>query len=212
MRRKPSKRGDPAIIRAAGAGAYTRPIVYRTRRRTLRRLVIPAGLAAIMVGAAIGAAASYLTAPTDTAPEHGRASRPAPSSRKPAPSEPASTSVRPGTRGSIGPSPGRHKASPVPSSTVATGEVLNDQGYALIQHADYGAAIPLLRRAVSDLRGVGPTDPYEAYANYNLGYALLQVGDCYSALAPLEAANRLETSPLVDVAIRRAAACAGQGS
>ena len=185
--------------------------MYRTRRRTLRRLVIPAGLAAIMVGAAIGAAASYLSAPTSTAPEHGQANRPAPSSHVPSP-ERASTADRAGTTRSTTPSAGSHKSAPVPSSTTAAGEVLNDQGYALMEHAEYGAAIPLLRRAVSDLRGVGPTNPYEAYANYNLGYALLQVGDCYSALAALQAANRLETSPLVDVAIRRAAACAGRGS
>ena len=212
MRRKPSNTGDPAVIRRAGSRASARrPIVYRTRRRTLRRLVIPAGLAAIMVGAAIGAAASYLTAPANTAPEHGQANRPAPSGRLPS-SQPASTAVRSGATRLTTPSAGSHKSAPAPSSTTAHGEVLNDQGYALIQHTEYRAAIPLLRRAVSDLRGVGPTDPYEAYANYNLGYALLQVGDCSSALAPLQAANRLETSPLVDVAIRQAAACAGQGS
>jgi Flp pilus assembly protein TadD len=90
--------------------------------------------------------------------------------------------------------------------------VLNDQAYARIRAGDYAAAIPPLRRAVDDLRGAGPADPYEAYANYNLGYALLQVGDCTAALPPLQVANRLETSPLVDTAIRRASACANQGS
>jgi Flp pilus assembly protein TadD len=95
---------------------------------------------------------------------------------------------------------------------VVQGQLLNDQGYARIQQGEYGAAIPPLRRAVADLRGAGPANPYEAYANYNLGYALLQVGDCTGALAPLEVANRLETSPLVDAAIRRASACANQGS
>jgi Flp pilus assembly protein TadD len=101
---------------------------------------------------------------------------------------------------------------PASSPTTGDGELLNNHGYALIQHGDYGAAIPLLRRAVVKLRGVGPADPYEAYANYNLGYALLQLGDCADALPPLEVANRLETSPLVDAAIRRASACARQGS
>lgn len=63
------------------------------------------------------------------------------------------------------------------SATATGGAVLNDQGYALIQHGEYAAAIPLLQRAVAALRGLGPTDPHEAYANYNLGYALLEVGD-----------------------------------
>jgi len=95
---------------------------------------------------------------------------------------------------------------------VADGRQLNDEGYALIQRGEYSAAIPPLRQAVAELRGAGPGDPYEAYANYNLGYALLQVGDCTGALPPLEIANRLESSPLVDSAIRRASACAHQGS
>ena len=61
-------------------------------------------------------------------------------------------------------------------TAVADGHQLNDQGYALLQRGEYAAAIPLLRRAVRDLRGTGPADPYEAYADYNLGYGLLQRG------------------------------------
>jgi TolA-binding protein len=95
---------------------------------------------------------------------------------------------------------------------VAAGRQLNDQAYALIQHGDYAGAIPLLQRAVANLHGAGPADPYEAYANYNLGYALLESGDCTGALPPLAAAGRLETSPLVDDAIRRAQACRPPGS
>jgi Flp pilus assembly protein TadD len=100
----------------------------------------------------------------------------------------------------------------VPASGAADGRLLNDEGYARIQLGEYAGAIPLLRQAVEELRGVGPGDPYEAYANYNLGYALLQVGDCTGAVPPLDVANRLESSPLVDIALRRASACAHQGS
>src|SRR2546421_507171 len=124
MRRRRSHSAGRAVMRPGASPAYAAPKMYRTRRRVLRRLVIPGILAAIMVGAAIGP----------------------------------------------------------------------------------------LRQAGADLRGAGPADPYEAYANYNLGYALLQVGDCADALPPLEVANRLETSPLVDAAIRRAESCARQGS
>ncbi|HEX3330892.1 MAG TPA: hypothetical protein VHS27_13285, partial [Gaiellales bacterium] len=107
---------------------------------------------------------------------------------------------------------GHHGTPAPPAGATADGRVLNDQGYALVQRGEYDAAIPPLRQAVADLRGAGPADPYEAYANSNLGYALLQVGDCADALPPLEAANRLQTSPLVDAAIRRAESCARQGS
>lgn len=187
------------------------PVVYRSRRRVLRRLVIPGGLAAIIVGAAIGVAASYLTSQG----EAGAGARPTTHSAPPA----ARSSPAPGTAGqgsastaSTGASTGSTTSASAPAAGVADGQLLNDEGYARIQAGDYRGAIPPLRRAVAALRGAGPADPYEAYANYNLGYALLQVGDCTGAVAPLEVANRLETSPLVDAAIRRASACANQGS
>jgi serine/threonine protein kinase len=85
---------------------------------------------------------------------------------------------------------------------------LNDQGYALINQRDYAQAVPLLRRAVAGLRGTGATDPYEAYANYNLGYALLQLGHCRAAIRPLTTANHLESAHAVDVALGRAYRCA----
>ncbi len=38
----------------------------------------------------------------------------------------------------------------------------------------YSEALPLLEQAVPALRGAGPSDLAEGYANYNLGYTLLQ--------------------------------------
>ena len=177
----------------------------------LRRLVIPGALAAIMVGAAIGAAATYLTAPGQTlAPPPD--SHTAPSRHGGHASRPVTTTGRPrATRPTNAPS-SRTAQPPATSAGPVGGRLLNDQGYALIERGDYRAAIPPLSAAVVDLRGTGPADPYEAYANYNLGYALLQVGDCTGALPPLKIANQLETSPLVDTAIRRASACGNQGS
>jgi TolA-binding protein len=185
--------------------------MYRSRRRVLRRLVIPGALAAIMVGAAIGVAASYLTSQgTPQAQQRPDSTRTAPAGHAPA-TEPGTTAAPP-TTASTSPSPGATTSAAPSSAGVVEGRLLNDEGYARIQQGEYDAAVPPLRRAVADLRGAGPQDPYEAYANYNLGYALLQVGDCTGALPPLELANQLESSPLVDVAIRRASACAHQGS
>lgn len=177
----------------------------------VRRLVIPAALAAIMAGAAIGAAASYLTNPGQTV------ARPpdthsAPSRHGDRATQSKITTERPAATASKDASSSGSAQPPATSAGPAGGRLLNDQGYALIQSGDYRAAIKPLSRAVVDLRGSGPADPYEAYANYNLGYALLQVGDCTGALPPLKIANQLETSPLVDTAIRRASACANQGS
>jgi serine/threonine-protein kinase len=96
--------------------------------------------------------------------------------------------------------------SPAPATLDA--HQLNDQGYAMINRGDYAQAVPLLRRAVARLRGAGPTDPYEAYANYNLGYALLQSGRCRAAIGPLTTANHLESAHAVDIALARAYHCA----
>ena len=59
-----------------------------------------------------------------------------------------------------------------------------------MQAGDYGGALPLLQQAVTKLEGVGYPD--EAYANYNLGYTLLQLGRCREAVSYLQRARRLE--------------------
>jgi tetratricopeptide (TPR) repeat protein len=61
-----------------------------------------------------------------------------------------------------------------------------------MNRGDFAGAIPLLQEAVQGLQGKGPGDPYEGYANYNLGYSLLQVGRCSEAVRYLERAKSLE--------------------
>jgi eukaryotic-like serine/threonine-protein kinase len=80
--------------------------------------------------------------------------------------------------------------SPPASANSFSGSQLNDAGYAKMRAGDYAGALPLLRRAVSKLSGVGY--PTEAYANYNLGYTLLQLRSCAEAIPYLEQAKRLE--------------------
>jgi tetratricopeptide (TPR) repeat protein len=83
-------------------------------------------------------------------------------------------------------------APPPPSAPAssASGQTLNDAGYRKMQAGDYAGALPLLQQAVRKLSGVG--FPYEAYANYNLGYTLLQLGRCNEALGYLRTAQQLE--------------------
>jgi len=45
---------------------------------------------------------------------------------------------------------------------------------------------------VRKLSGTGPRDPYEAFANYNLGYSLLKLNRCAEAIPYLQKADRLE--------------------
>jgi serine/threonine-protein kinase len=81
---------------------------------------------------------------------------------------------------------------PATAPSATDGHALNDQGYKKMQAGDYAGAVPLLQTAVSKLAGSGPGDPYEAFANYNLGYSLLKLGRCAEAAPYLRTAARLE--------------------
>jgi serine/threonine-protein kinase len=80
---------------------------------------------------------------------------------------------------------------PRPASS-GNGHTLNDQGYSRLQRGDFAGALPTLQQAVRALRGSGPADPYEAYANFNLGYALYRLGRCSQAVPYLLRADQLE--------------------
>jgi Flp pilus assembly protein TadD len=98
-------------------------------------------------------------------------------------------------------------ASPPPSG--ASGHALNDQGYSRMQAGDFAGAVPLLQQAVQKLRGAGPNDPYEGFANYNLGYSLLQLDRCDEAIPYLQRAESLEPSRHEPrQALKRAERCA----
>jgi len=81
---------------------------------------------------------------------------------------------------------------PPAASSSQSGFALNDAGYQKQQAGDYAGALPLLQQAVAKLNGTGVA--YEGYANYNLGYTLLQLGRCSEAIQYLERAKKLEPS------------------
>jgi eukaryotic-like serine/threonine-protein kinase len=107
--------------------------------------------------------------------------------------------------------PAATSPSPVPVS--GSGSALNIAGYRKMQAGDYAGALPLLQSAVQKLAGVG--FPTEAYANYNLGYTLLQLGRCDNAIPYLKAAQKLEPQRVEPAqALARAKTCTrggGQG-
>jgi eukaryotic-like serine/threonine-protein kinase len=94
---------------------------------------------------------------------------------------------------------------PPPAASSADGHTLNDNGYTLQQQGNYAAALPLLQQAVQKLAGTGPNDPYEGYANYNLGYTLYKLGRCPEAVAYLKRAEKLEPDRSEPRAVRQQA-------
>jgi tetratricopeptide (TPR) repeat protein len=75
-----------------------------------------------------------------------------------------------------------------------------------MQQGQYSAALPLLQDAVQQLSGRG--DLAEAYAAYNLGYTLLQLGRCTEALPYLEESRAIQPKRHeVKDAIKQARTC-----
>ena len=95
---------------------------------------------------------------------------------------------------------------PPPRAAVgAGGHTLNDRGYQLMQQGNYSSALPLFQQAVQKLRGTGPSDLYEGYANYNLGYTLYHLGRCSEAVTYLRRAQQLEPDRKEPAQIRKLA-------
>ncbi len=94
---------------------------------------------------------------------------------------------------------------PPPAAVGASGHTLNDRGYQLMQQGDYSSALPLFRQAVEKLQGTGPSDLYEGYANYNLGYTLYRLGRCSEAVTYLRRAEQLEPDRHEPTQIRKRA-------
>jgi tRNA A-37 threonylcarbamoyl transferase component Bud32 len=79
---------------------------------------------------------------------------------------------------------------PRTTAPPANGAALNNAGFAKMQASDYTAALPLLEQAVNALQGSGSLD--EAYADYNLAYTRVALGDCTDVLSLLDESQRIQ--------------------
>ena len=75
-----------------------------------------------------------------------------------------------------------HRPGPGDAVSVEEAAGLNDEAFALMQEGRWQEALPLLERAVPALRGTYSDGfRYEAYAEYNLGRTLVELGRCNEA-------------------------------
>ncbi|HMI99388.1 MAG TPA: serine/threonine-protein kinase [Gaiellaceae bacterium] len=79
---------------------------------------------------------------------------------------------------------------PPPPPPARDGVALTDQATRLLQAGDYSGAERIAQEAVAALHGSGQT--YEAYAEYDLGQALAQLGRCDEALPHLDRSQQLQ--------------------
>ena len=160
-------------LREALSAAPTRIAPGRPARSGVRRVAIAAAL--LLIAAGIGAVVAALVTGGSRDAAKALVTRQA--------QETATAPAPP-------PPPPPPPPAAVPSGL--SGHALNDRGYELIQQGNFARAIPLLQQSVQKLAGVGPSDPYEGYANYNLGYALFRAGRCAEAIPYLKRAQKLE--------------------
>jgi serine/threonine protein kinase len=79
---------------------------------------------------------------------------------------------------------------PAPPPPTSNGTALTDQATALLRDGNAAGAAPIARQAVAALAGTGLR--YEAYAEYDLGAALAQLGQCGEALQHLASSRQLQ--------------------
>jgi predicted Ser/Thr protein kinase len=82
----------------------------------------------------------------------------------------------------------------------------NNRAWELMKQGSYSSALPLLQDAAQQLSGRG--DLAEAYTDYNLGYTLMQLGNCSDALTYLERSRQIQPQRKeVKDAIKQARSC-----
>jgi hypothetical protein len=98
---------------------------------------------------------------------------------------------------------------PPPPPPTVNAVALTDQATQLLREQDYAGAERLARQAVTALQGTGQT--YEAYAEYDLGAALVGLGRCDEALQHLERSEALQ-GKRQEISRARKACRKGRGS
>ena len=81
-------------------------------------------------------------------------------------------------------------APPPPQPNSASGRRLTDRATGLMRQGRFGDALPVAQRALAKLQGSG--DIYEAYANYNVGRSLIELGRCDEGLPYITASERIQ--------------------
>ena len=171
LRRALSRSAAPTVVLSPAPSA---------RRRGLATYALP--IALLVAAGAVGAIVAVLVSRGGSSPEVVTRTVAGPG---------GTTTVRQTvTRQASAPAPA--PPPPPPSAAATDGHTLNDEGFSLMKQGAYASALPLLQQAVQKLAGTGPADPYEGYANYNLGYTLYTLGRCDEAVVYLKRAEKLE--------------------
>jgi len=81
---------------------------------------------------------------------------------------------------------------PPPPPSSESGRVLTDRATGLMRQGRFGEALPIAQQALQKLKGSGQL--YEAYANYNVGRSLIELGRCDEGLPYIAASEAIQGS------------------
>jgi eukaryotic-like serine/threonine-protein kinase len=148
-----------------GAAARDEPVTVITPPQPRHRVFLAVGIG-LLVFALAGAAVGVLALRPDRGNDApSRAALQPPNRQQPQARHAAQA-----------PAPMTHAPQGAPRRSTVSASQMNDEGFARLRAGDAGQALPLLERAVSELRGSGSIT--EAYASYNLAWARFALGRC----------------------------------
>lgn len=172
--------GSGGGTRIAPAAPFPAPAPARRRRAVVPALVAALLLVALLAGAVVAALGSG---------DGGEATQP---SAAPGGPETVTEEVTPQGTTVV---ETVTQAPPAGGGDLSVEEAaaLNDEAFELMQRGRYEDALPLLERAVPALHGSYRDDfRYEAYAEFNLGKTLAELGRCEEALPHLDRSKSLQ--------------------
>jgi serine/threonine protein kinase len=90
------------------------------------------------------------------------------------------------------PPPPPATTSPPPPPSNESGPALTDRSTGLMRQGQFAQALPIAQQALQKLQGSG--ELYEAYANYNVGRSLIELGRCDEGLPYIDASEAIQGS------------------
>ena len=147
---------------------------------------VAALVAGVVLLTIVGIGAALLLTRDDPAP-------PAANTQTGPATQPTTTAPPPTTTVARSTPPASPTSTPANAVSVEQAAELNDEAFQLMRDGRWREALPLLERAVPALRGTYSDDfRYEAYAEYNLGRTLVELGRCNDAVPHLERSRDLQ--------------------
>jgi eukaryotic-like serine/threonine-protein kinase len=191
-----TERATPTRVLPAGFPAEPAP-PPRTPSRSRRAWLVPLLVLGLLAALVAGATAAYLTTGGDT-PSKRRAHRPKPVTVTHTETTPGATVVQtitttlPASTQAASP-----PAAPTPAASISVNEAVarTDQSTGYLRSGDWASAWAAVKPAVPVLAGTYSDGfRYEAYADYDAGKALAELGRCRKALVLLDRSEALQGS------------------